>query len=232
MIMLRSVLVLVCTSWSLGSMATEPALRDAQWVFAVTLDGKPIGQHRFVLERVRSDDASETDAWRLTSRAEYDVKLLGISVYRYRHQAEERWQGDCLAGLSADTNDGGARTHVDARAEGATLRVEVTSDKARHHDTLAASGRIMTYAYWHPALRRSGNGPTQLLNPQNGRLEAVRIVRLGAGRVSVHGREEDAIDWRIESPGGPIDVWYDAGGQWLGLDAVVSGQRKLSYRLP
>ena len=36
--------------------------------------------------------------------------------------------------------------------------------------------------------------------------------------------------WRITGAGAPLDVWYSAEGEWLGLDASVAGGRKLSYR--
>ena len=64
------------------------------------LDGKPIGEHRYTLER-GADGAPQ----RVLSDARFDVRLLGIPVYRYRHQAQERWQGGCLQAIQADTDE-------------------------------------------------------------------------------------------------------------------------------
>ena len=68
--------------------------------FAVLLDGEPIGTHRFELYE-------QGEARRVLSKARYDVKLLGIPVYRYRHEALEQWRGDCLVKLEARTDDDG-----------------------------------------------------------------------------------------------------------------------------
>ncbi len=80
-----------------GPEAAAP--RPGRWDFAVTLDDKPIGRHRFELA---GDPA--TGEWTLKSQAEYDVKILGLTVYTYRHSATERWRAGCLAqALSSST---------------------------------------------------------------------------------------------------------------------------------
>ena len=37
--------------------------------------------------------------------------------------------------------------------------------------------------------------------------------------------------FRITGPSAPIVVWYSPQGEWLGLDSIVGGKHKLSYRL-
>ena len=87
----------------------------------------------------------------------------------------------------------------------------------------------MTYAYWNPAMRSQ----SRLLNPQTGKVDAVKVERVGPGRIAVHGADVDAVDWRITGGESPVDVWISAQGDWVGLDSVVSGgKHKLSYRLP
>jgi Family of unknown function (DUF6134) len=66
------------------------------WDFQVTLDGQPIGEHRF-------DLSISGDQRKLVSQAHFVVKFLGITAYRYRHKAVEQWQGDCLSGLPRPT---------------------------------------------------------------------------------------------------------------------------------
>jgi hypothetical protein len=87
----------------------------------------------------------------------------------------------------------------------------------------------MTYAYWNPALREQ----KRLLNPQTGKVDAVRIERVAGGHVAVGGRDVAATDWRISGGESPVDVWISAQGDWVGLDSMVSnGRHKLTYRLP
>ncbi len=201
--------------------ATAPAqapaaapVHDQVWTFTATLDGKPIGTHRFSL-------TGDEGAHVLVSDARFDVKVLGLAVYHYDHHATEHWQGDCLASLVARTDDGGQETAVKAEPQGDALRIDgPAGDKT-------APGCVMTYAYWNPALRHQ----TRLLNAGTGAVDAVQVSDAGAGMVAVAGHDVAATRWRIASPQGPVDVWTDAQGRWIGLDAQVKG-RRLSYRLP
>jgi hypothetical protein len=82
----------------------------------------------------------------------------------------------------------------------------------------------MSFAYWNPALA----GQQRLLDPGSGRIESVAIdtppaVPADLGLQPVRGL-------RISGLAQPIDVWY-VGNRWVGLDTIVSGGRRLSYRL-
>jgi len=182
--------------------------------FEVTLDGKPIGTHRFSF-------GGTAQARTVRSEAAFAVKLLGLTVYRYRHQASERWRGDCLVGLDAETDDDGKTGPVSAQASGNALAVTGPSGSA------SLPGCVMSFAYWHPAMRLQ----TQLLNAQTGRHEVVRIHQLDSGTLTVRGQPQNAERWRIEGPEHPVDVWYTPGGDWVGLDSTVGGGRQLRYRL-
>lgn len=182
--------------------------------FEVTLDDKPIGAHRFTL-------GGTPQARTVRSEAAFAVKLLGLTVYSYRHAASEQWRGDCLAGLQADTDDDGKTGKVVARSAGAAVEV------AGPAGVLQLPACVMSFAYWHPAMRTQ----TQLLNAQTGRYEAVRVQRIGDGTVAVRGQPQAAERWRIEGPEHPLDVWYTPAGDWVGLDSTVAGGRQLRYRL-
>jgi hypothetical protein len=200
-----------CLGTSLVAWAdTAPTSMPTQgdWRFQALLDGKPIGTHRFTLS---TQDGVST----LRSEASFDVKLLGLTVYRYRHQATEHWRGGCLVGLTSTTDDDGTRFAVQASQHDGALRVSATKGQtAQPAHTLP--GCVMTYAYWNPAMRQQG----QLLNAQTGRYETVTITALGNDR------------WRVKGPEQPIELTYSAQGDWVGLDSKVSGgKRTLSYQL-
>ena len=122
--------------------------------FAVFLDGEPVGSHRFEL---REQDGER----RLSSVARFDVKLLGVPVYRYRHEATEQWRGDCLARITSRTVDGGEKFTVDQTPDGCA----------------------MSFAYWNPRILEQ----KALLNSQTGQLEPVRVDSLGEGRYRISG---------------------------------------------
>jgi hypothetical protein len=183
-------------------LAMAGAAGAQTWDFDVRLDGKPIGTHRFVVSGPAS--AREVD-----SNASFDVKLLGIPVYRYRHQARERWAGDCLRELQSRTDDDGKPVRVDERRD--------TNDC------------VMGFAYWHPRM----NEQTRLLNPQTGLIEDVRFERLPEATLVVRGATVGAVRWRLSTPAQELTVWRDrSDGAWIGLDARVKGDRLLTYRLP
>lgn len=186
---------------ALGSLAAAAQT----WDFQVSLDGKPIGTHRFVV-------AGPASAREVESTARLDVKLLGLTVYRYRHEARERWQGDCLRELRSRTDDDGKLSTVDLAP-------------------VATADCMVSFAYWHAGL------PTQarLLNPQTGVVEEVGFERLPDAALAVGGRGTvDAVRWRLRALASRQDItlWLDrADGSWIGLDAQVKGGRLLTYRL-
>ncbi|MET0382764.1 MAG: DUF6134 family protein, partial [Burkholderiaceae bacterium] len=140
----------------------------------------------------------------------------------YHHRADERWTGDCLSALSSATDDDGKPSTVRVERDGDAYRIDRDGDADR------ASGCLMSYAYWNPALR----GQTRLLNPQTGKVDAVRVERMGAGTIPVGGEPVAATRYRIVGAQAPIDVWYSGAGEWIGLDSpVAEGKHRLSYRL-
>lgn len=207
----------VC-AWSL--CVAGGATTAAESNFSAFLDGKPIGEHRFVV-------SGPVEAREVLSDARFTVKLLGLTVYRYRHQATERWRGDCLASLTASTDDDGAISRVRTQPEGEGLSVTTEAGSGIAPVTRSLPGCGMSFAYWNPALRSQ----SRLLNAQTGKAETVRVSRVGSGPIEVRGQSLTATRWRIEGPPQPIDVWYSAQGEWVGLDSTLEGGRQLSYRL-
>ena len=74
--------------------------------FAVSLDDRPIGVHRF-----RIVDAGATRV--VESDASFDVRILRIPVYRYRHRNTETWQNGCLKQIDSETDANGTPYAVD-----------------------------------------------------------------------------------------------------------------------
>jgi Family of unknown function (DUF6134) len=198
--------------------ATEPVVPTVgEWDFQVFLDGKPIGEHRFSV-------SEQGDERKVSSQAQFAVKVLGITAYRYRHEASEQWRGGCLVTLKATTNDDGKRTDV-LIENGDSTRPSAGTNLSS--GSASPSSCLMSFAYWNPAIQTQ----TQLLNAQTGKLESVKITPAAGGSIEVQGRTVSANRLRIVGTEQPIDVWYSTQGQWIGLDSMVAGGRTLSYRL-
>ncbi len=183
--------------------------------FEVLLDGKPVGTHDFrVVDHVEGGRE-------VHSEARFDVRVLGLTVYRYRHTAREQWQAGCLQRIDAETRDGGEQLLVQGELRGGRFAL------SRPAPQRSASPCLSSYAYWDPALLLA---QAELLNPQTGEIAAVQFETLGEEVIQVQGMQRTARRHRLRSAGLAIDLWYAPDGQWLQLASAVRGDRQLLYR--
>jgi len=181
-------------------LAAAPAFAEPRaWNFRVFLDEREIGHHHFTL-------SAAGDARELRSEARFAVRILGLTVYRYTHDATERWQGDCLQALDASTDDDGQQERVDWRG--------------------ARGDCALSFAYWNPKILQGG----RLLNAQTGRFEPVTVTPQGEETIDVRGRPTLSRRYRLDGKNLAIDLWY-AGTQWVALESAAKGGRRLHYRL-
>lgn len=203
-------------AWAPGVQAASADIAPRTWSFRVRLDGRDIGFHRFTL---RADGVQRE----LATRARFDVKMLGFSVYRYAHDATERWRSDCLTALDARTDDNGELTAVLVSRSGSGLVVASGNGSAQR----TLQGCVMSFAYWNPAILQQ----THLLNAQTGAYEPIQVARLGEETLQRAGASVQALRYRITGSGYPLDLWYSTTDEWLALESVVAGGRTLSYRI-
>lgn len=192
--------------------ATAAAVSEStrEWRFDVSLDGKPIGEHAFVLR----EDAGELE---LTSEARFRVRVLFFDAYRYDHRAREWWRGDCLEKLEARTDSNGKESVVN----GASARGEFRLAGAVAAPLAAC---VQTFAYWNPRILDA----RQLLNPQTG--EYVPVKALLMGRETVAGQPADR--YRLLGTGRTpmqIDLWYTPDRDWLALESLTPEGHRLRY---
>ena len=179
--------------------APPTATTPRAWNFRVFLDEREIGHHHFTL---RTDGGARE----LRSEARFQVRVLGLTVYRYAHDAIERWRGECLQALDSTTDDNGDREKVDWRGEPA--------------------GCALSFAYWNPKILQGGS----LLNAQTGRFEPVTVTFQGEETIEVRGRPTPSRRYRLAGANLAIDVWY-VGAQWVALESAAKGGRRLRYQL-
>ncbi len=186
---------------------------SATWRFRVLLDEREIGFHRF--------EVADTDEGRkLETEASFDVKILFINAFRYRHQNVEIWNGGCLSRVDAVTDRNGERLQVFGEQRDPGFTVTSSSGES----TLPAC--VASFAYWNPAILEA----SRLLNTQTGEYEAVSVTLQGDDRVRVGNREIAAERYRLGTKGGDITLWYAKGDRrWLKLEAPAKGGRKLRY---
>jgi hypothetical protein len=91
---------------------------------------------------------------------------------------------------------------------------------------------VQTFAYWNPRILEA----TELLNPQTGDLIPVTVTRVGIETIDVRGRPVEAERFRLKgaSRSGEtlqIDLWYSAQRDWLALETLANGGRRLRYTI-
>jgi hypothetical protein len=143
----------------------------------------------------------------VVSTAEFQVKILGLTAYRYRHRAVEQWRDGCLLELSARTDDNGRSSQVESRPQG--------------------PGCVMSYAYWDARLL----GQQRLLNPQTGAYDRIQVQHLGSQVLKVRDTPLRAEHYALSSEQLKIELWYSPAGEWLQLDSTTEDGKRLRYRL-
>ena len=204
----------VALACALVALAHAGLALGREWLFDVTLDGLPIGTHRYTLRE-------EGDTRHLTSDAHFRVRLLLIDAYRWDHHADELWRADCLASLDSATTEKGRTVTVKGREEqGAFVLAGPAGPQS-------AGACAMTFAYWNPRVYTQ----RVLVNAQTGAPTPVSVEPLPRTDLTVHGRRVEAGGYRLRTAKTRIDAFYDAAGEWVGLRSTTREGHVLEYRL-
>lgn len=183
--------------------------------FDVLLDGRPLGIHEFTVEGDPESGAT------VRSDARFDLRILGISVYRYRHHASERWARGCLVSVEANTDDNGRERRVFGALQDGGFHV------TEPHGLPSLPRCTATYAYWDRATLLRQN---LLLNPQTGVADAVSVEPLGRATLITPSGVVTADRYRIHADRAMIDLWYSPAGEWLQLESTLESGRRILYR--
>ena len=185
-----------------------------EWNFRVLLDGNEIGYHNFSL-------LEEDGAQQLTAEADFKVKFLFITAYRYQHENHETWRNNCLQAIESRTDANGRRFEVKgSRSED---RLSIKANDAR----IEVPGCVKTFAYWNPDILVE----PRLLNSQTGEVLPVDVEMIARETLNVRGEDTPAQRYRLEAKNMKLDLWYSDDQQWLALESTVKGGRKLRYEL-
>lgn len=202
----------------MAAIATPLSASDAvdrAWQFRVLLDGKPIGTHSFELQ-------DEGQRRILQSEANFEVKFLFFTAYRYEHRNVEQWSENCLREIDARTVTNGREQEVVGEQQGDAFIVEKPQQA---EGTLPAC--VMTFAYWNPDFL----GQARLLNPQTGEFLDVTVEEMGSDNIRVRGENRAARRYRVTAKNTDLEVWYSEDREWLALESVAKGGRKIRYEL-
>ena len=208
-------LMLVCAlALPTVSFAGSPPLDDLQ--FQVLLDDKPIGTHQF---RIRDESGRRT----IEIDAKFDVRVLFVPVYSYRHNNTEVWRDGCLARIESKTDANGENFAVEGRKSGGAYEIATATTTASYPVEC-----LMSFAYWDQRMLQQ----ERLLNAQTGEVVEVAIERIGEKALVLGSTEVLADGYRIVSatPAVDIKVWYaKQDGRWVSLESRLESGRLMRY---
>ena len=197
-----------------NASATNGSAKDLR--FQVLLDDEPIGSHSF---RITDESSKRT----IESDASFDVRVLFVPVFNYRHNNTEIWRDGCLVKMEAQTDSNGKLYRVESRKEDSAYRIGTnTATEAYPADCL------MSFAYWDRQILQQ----SRLLNAQTGAVVDVDIEPLGETRLELGERYVAADGYRIIAEDQDVDikVWYSrADGSWLSLESRLKNGRLMRY---
>lgn len=206
---------LVLLAWlPIAPVQADSAADIQEWNFKVYLDDSEIGYHSFRL--IEGQDQRQ-----LESQADFRVKFLFVTAYRYQHENVETWQGECLQQIESHTDANGKLLTVSGSQGPEGFKVE-TSDTSRQ-----VPGCVKTFAYWDPRFLSE----SALLNSQTGEVIPVVIEPLPEPSYRVRGQEVPAQGYRMRGKNLDMEIWYSMDRQWLGLVSSIKGGRTLRYEL-
>jgi hypothetical protein len=183
-----------------------------EWRFQVYLDNKPIGWHAFRVEQDGPVTSVETEA-------RFDVKILFITAYRYRHRNVEQYDGTGLLSIDAYTDANGKKSVI--RGERGEAYFRLTGGVA---DKLPVD--LKAFCYWTPSILEE----SRLLNSQTGEYEEVEIIERGESVISYRGESIPARQFDIMVKGLPVSIWYSIDdNRWLALESLTKKGRVLRY---
>lgn len=147
------------------------------------------------------------------------VRVLGVSVFIFRHDGTERWKNGLLHAFDSKTIDDDSEFFVNARAEGGAVRI------VNRRGTETAPPDIMVGSYWTPEIALQ----SQLIDPQRGRVKTQQLLSQDKMPLQVGRNSIEATRYRVI---GVTDGWvaYDASGRWVAAELKKKGS-DIFYRL-
>ena len=135
------------------------------------------------------------------TRAHFEVKMLGVRLYREDAERTERWQGNRLVSFQGVTSKGNQSTVVRGQARGDNF--VITSPQG----TVTAPATVRPANPWSPNFL----GSNTMMRPDTGRIERVRVSGGEPATVTIDGTPVRTKKYEVAGEG-RYTVWLDSRG--------------------
>jgi hypothetical protein len=184
------------------------------WNFKVFYGDKEIGEHHFSLQK-------EGDKRRVMIEADFNIDILFINVYSYKHKNTEIWEGSCLSTIESITDDNGEAFITNGKYENGVFKIN------SKQGTNEVVGCVSTFAYWDKSFLDN----EVLLNSQTGEIVDVDISFVADEKILIRDKVVNAKRYKLKSDKLNIDLWYSDENQWLALNSITKDGTNLRYQM-
>jgi hypothetical protein len=171
----------------------------ARLAFQVFRNGTRVGEH---VVTFTGDDSART----ATTNVAMTVKIGPVPVFKYKHQAIEKWVDGKWVSAEATTDNNGKLLKVSAKAMDGYVQINGPAGAVR------GPANALPLSHWN-----QGNFGKPLFNQQEGKLLKVRCTQVAPGHWTVRGDAE-------------IDDFYDASGNWMALKGKLDDGSSMEYK--
>lgn len=199
---------LLIVAWNKSSYAVN------LWQFEVFYGDQKIGEHHFKAEK-------DGDKRKVMIEADFNIDILFINVYSYKHKNIEIWKDLCLSSIESSTDDNGEKFNVVGIANGDVFKLDTRLGVDE------VEGCVNTFAYWDMSFLESDT----LLNSQTGELVDVDISFVSTEKIRVRNEMLSAKKYKVKSEGFNIELWYSESGDWVALNSTTKDGTALRYQL-
>lgn len=163
--------------------------------YAIMRDGDQIGTQVTTFQR-------NGDSLTVHNAVQIEVSLLGITIYRFVHSADEEWKSGALARLTSKTDDDGDKRVVDLKLVDGKL-MGTYNGQTKEFPT-----GVIPASLWHPDTVKQ----TQLLDQVKARYRQVKIKDVGLETITIRGEKIQAHHYSMT---GQIkrELWYGLDGR-------------------
>jgi hypothetical protein len=180
-----------------GLVAPGPAVAESPAQFTYRVSHAVFGDIGTYTNTVEpSRDGITVQTW-----AHFEVKMLGVRMYREDAERTERWQGNRLVSFRGVTDKGEGPAEVKGEAQGNNF--VITSPQG----TITAPASIHPANPWSASFLRSST----MMRPDSGKVEQVRVGGGQETAVKIDGATIPAMKYEVDGST-KYTVWLDRRG--------------------
>jgi hypothetical protein len=178
----------------------------------VTRNDKEIGTETISIER-------QAERLVVNLAVHLQVKMLGMTVYRFDQDSAETWSGDRLERLTSQTLDNGTRHRISVSRRAAALEMQADQTSSSIAETTLPGSQ-----WYEPHFANA-----TLIHNVDGRLLHVTALRLGTETLRLGEAQIEARHYRFS---GDVtdDFWFDGDGVLVKRRLTASDHSVIEFR--